>query len=436
MDLGDWFLEVNGRKVGPFTLDQIQGFLDDGEIRAYHQVTSNEMGGRWISVEELLEAHPGGIEAPPPPPPSDFSESTVMVAAPVAPAIEVSSPAKAAPKPAPKPAPTPGVLNRAPEIQAAPEQAAYQTEYVPAPDAPSIAEIAANYSPDSSFQPPPRPEIDAYVPIDDKTDPAISLFNALQIVRERQAASFHPPAIKAATSRKALFKVPSAKIEEMTKEVTKKITRIRESIPLPEQVPARMWLAAALIGIVLGALTMGVFKLLKPKLHPTPGSLTQVNGFNPDQSVNKPIEMPKHALPPPPISGGRAVTAPPMIVHPGADNFADHPNDRPENNPPPPQDPQQQQQQPYQDPNNPYPQEANGEPPNPQIPPAQQPNAPPPPQPQFDQNGNPIQQVAPPPPGFDAQGNPLPGYDPNQVPQPGQPGAPGQDTFQPGVPQQ
>ena len=50
MDLGDWYLEVNGRKVGPFTLDQIQGLLNDGEIRAYHQVTSKKWaddGSAW-----------------------------------------------------------------------------------------------------------------------------------------------------------------------------------------------------------------------------------------------------------------------------------------------------------------------------------------------------------------------------------------------------
>ena len=156
MDLGDWFLEVNGRKVGPFTLDQIQGFLDDGEIRAYHQVTSNEMGGRWISVEELLEAHPGGIDAPPPPPPSDLPESTMMLATPMAAETLVAPAPTKAP---PKPAQTAGVLNRAAPTEPVPESNSYQTEYVPAPDAPSIAEMAAAYSQDASFQPPPRPEI-------------------------------------------------------------------------------------------------------------------------------------------------------------------------------------------------------------------------------------------------------------------------------------
>ena len=314
-----------------------------------------------------------------------------------------------------------------------PPKAAYQTEYVPTPDTPSIAEMAANYSPDASFQPPPRPEIDAYVPIDDKTDPAISLFNALQIVRERQAASFHPPAVKINSSRKPLFKMPSAKIEEMTKEVTKKITRIRESLPLPEQIPPQNVAGSRAHRNRLGCPDDGSIQASQTAIASHAG-LSHPGQWPQSRQPAKPRSA-QTALPPPTSSAPREPrTGRRSIIHPGADNFADHIQNRPDNAfTATAGSSAASQPQPYQDPNNPYPQDANGrrirtcrriataECPSP---------AASPPQAQFDQYGNPIHR-RPSQPGFDAQGNPLPGYEPNQVPQPGQPGAPGQDTFNP-----
>jgi hypothetical protein len=436
MDLGEWYLEVNGRKVGPFTLDQIQGFLDDGEIRAYHQVTSAEVGGKWMSVEEMLESRSSsapadfGEDLPPPPPPASSSDEYLLERAP--------TPAE------------PTQMNST-KVESTHPHAAYT-----AASGPSLAEMAAQYTPDSSFQAPPRPDLEmsssASDPVADavadplaavverEADPATGLFDALQVIRERQSAAFQPPAVKVSPSRKALFKVPSkAKMDEVTREVTRqvttKFTMIRDSIPLPEQVPPKLWVMAAVAGLILGGLTLGVFRLLKPKLHPSPGSITQVTGLNP--------EAPRHVLPPPPISAPRIVQPPPPINNRAVDN---PPVDRPEinrdNNPPPqqPVEPAQPQQQ--QDPNNPYPQDGNnggqimGAPLDQQQ---QQPGQPPqqtlqqpPPQVPVDPNQ--------PPPGYDSQGNPIQGYippaqsnmDPNQVPQPGQPGAPGQDAFQPG----
>ena len=68
----NWFLEVNGKKTGPFTFEQIEGFLEEGEIRPYYQVTAPHLEGRWISVQELVDsvknAGAGGLFQPPPRP--------------------------------------------------------------------------------------------------------------------------------------------------------------------------------------------------------------------------------------------------------------------------------------------------------------------------------------------------------------------------------
>ena len=72
---------------------------------------------------------------------------------------------------------------------------------------------------------------------------------------------------------------------QVTKEVSNKVSKIRESLPLPEEVPTRMWLAAAM-AVALGALSIGVFKLLKPRTHPSPGSITQVTGLNPSRPTS------------------------------------------------------------------------------------------------------------------------------------------------------
>ena len=49
----EWFLEVDGKRTGPFTSDQILGLLSEGEIPETARVTSNDLGERWITVSEL-----------------------------------------------------------------------------------------------------------------------------------------------------------------------------------------------------------------------------------------------------------------------------------------------------------------------------------------------------------------------------------------------
>jgi hypothetical protein len=74
-----WFLELQGRKVGPYTIDQIEGLLRDGEIPADQKTTADYLNGRWIGVQDLIQAYHRGqdqvarghFEPPPKPAPSD-----------------------------------------------------------------------------------------------------------------------------------------------------------------------------------------------------------------------------------------------------------------------------------------------------------------------------------------------------------------------------
>src|SRR5437763_1874403 len=66
-----WYLDVNGKKVGPFSQDQLAGLLRDGEILPTQKVTADHIGGHWVDVTEV--AHPdgptlSGFRAPPRPP--------------------------------------------------------------------------------------------------------------------------------------------------------------------------------------------------------------------------------------------------------------------------------------------------------------------------------------------------------------------------------
>lgn len=312
MDAGNWYLEVNGKKVGPFTLDQIQGFLDDGEIRAYHQVTSHDLGGRWLSVEDALQAAP-------PPPPAPVSIPTAF---------------------------------------------------------------------DGSFQPPPRPEIQASGPMDDRTDPAISLFNALQVMRERRVAAIHPPSVKSSPARGPLLHLPSFKFSAKLPDFSELRARIRELIPA--QFANRMILVAVFAGIVLGSLTWGFVRLLRDRVPPS-GKLTEFGGHvtphaetEAPKIFTRPTEPGRFIPPPPPAAlhvapitrpNFQQVEPPPQNPPPATDYATTPP---PEQNAYPPPEPQQQQ---FQD---------GTQMAAPQVEPL---------------NGDPnVQQVQPPPPPADAPG--------------------------------
>lgn len=72
-DSSEWFLEVEGKRIGPYTIEHILGLLQEGEILPYHRVTSDSVGAEWMSVQELknlIKAQPGGgmLFQPPPRP--------------------------------------------------------------------------------------------------------------------------------------------------------------------------------------------------------------------------------------------------------------------------------------------------------------------------------------------------------------------------------
>ncbi len=49
----EWYLEIAGERTGPFTAEQVMGFLTDGEIPAEQRITSATIGGRWITAADL-----------------------------------------------------------------------------------------------------------------------------------------------------------------------------------------------------------------------------------------------------------------------------------------------------------------------------------------------------------------------------------------------
>ena len=53
-DPAEWYLDVEGRCTGPYTKEQIRGFLLDGEVFLHHKVTSDRNKGEWQSVQEFL----------------------------------------------------------------------------------------------------------------------------------------------------------------------------------------------------------------------------------------------------------------------------------------------------------------------------------------------------------------------------------------------
>jgi hypothetical protein len=54
-----WFLEVNGKKFGPYTIAQIEALVRHDEIVGEDRVTAQHLNGRWMSVDEFV--HQSGI---------------------------------------------------------------------------------------------------------------------------------------------------------------------------------------------------------------------------------------------------------------------------------------------------------------------------------------------------------------------------------------
>src|SRR3990170_5023318 len=78
----EWFLDVQGKKVGPFTLEQVHGLLEDGEIRKFNRVTRDPLGREWITVDEALTKKQPEPETPPTLPGTEPMDSVAAIALP------------------------------------------------------------------------------------------------------------------------------------------------------------------------------------------------------------------------------------------------------------------------------------------------------------------------------------------------------------------
>ena len=90
----EWFLEVEGKRTGPFTTDQIVGLFQDGEVPGTQRITSASSEGKWITVNELVDSNkPKPFH--PPPRPADLTPSQEVtrpsISSPKAPAQKESS---------------------------------------------------------------------------------------------------------------------------------------------------------------------------------------------------------------------------------------------------------------------------------------------------------------------------------------------------------
>lgn len=354
---GEWFLEVNGRKVGPFTVEQIQGFLDDGEIRAYHQVTSEQMAGHWVSVSDLLQSQaapsllPSGGHTDAPPQAFPTAPPELMQGAGLALSIEpqsieprfpvesqITAPLKMSD---PEPAPTQPVTSPTDQpTSQAPRESAPEPVFAPAEPFFKTPTVASGTNPqEGAFQPPPRPEIlsaeatqDTFVG-SEAADPAFTLFNALQFVRERKAAAIQPPSLKPSAPNKPIFKIPN--FQAMMASNSKTLKTVRDAIP------TRLVLTSVFVGIVLGCLTWGVVKFIKNRHAGTSGSLTKIQKNSPvreSERSGERMEPPGQAhirhAPPPPIRPNPPANA--SITRSGNGGAEPGYNSEPRRNEPPP----------------------------------------------------------------------------------------------------
>lgn len=50
----EWFLDVKGRKTGPWTTEQLQDLLSEGEVLPIHRVCPSSGKGEWITIQEAI----------------------------------------------------------------------------------------------------------------------------------------------------------------------------------------------------------------------------------------------------------------------------------------------------------------------------------------------------------------------------------------------
>ena len=74
MSVAEWFLDLDGKKAGPYTIEQVQGLLNEGTAHSESRATSDRLGDEWVTVADLVvafqaalnQAAPAMIQATPP----------------------------------------------------------------------------------------------------------------------------------------------------------------------------------------------------------------------------------------------------------------------------------------------------------------------------------------------------------------------------------
>ncbi len=231
---GEWYLKIGSNQVGPYTVEQIQKLMEEGEIRPSNRVTSSELKGAWISTQELLTTYE----------------------------------------------------------QTRTEAAAKATEE----EAKRITTRQTSHSQQNSpFSPPLRPleigKISGFHPTSDPiNDPALSLFETLQAVKERKSTS----------------KISVTPLEAEQIGFLGKIKKI---------LPSQAWVILALT-TALGLFAWGMMKRVEKNLKPITTSPNQT-----PQTTQVTMDAPKASNPaaaPPP-------SKPQVSVHPKLPNLPNPP---------------------------------------------------------------------------------------------------------------
>ncbi len=157
----NWFLDLEDKKTGPFTVDQLLHLLEEAEIPETQRITCDELHGRWITIRELADQLQGQIRP--------LQEDTVNLAESAGRAHSDRTPARET-SPSPKK-----------------ESELTQRPFTPPPRPPDLSpssEITRTIQPaalaEASDPAPPKPA-------EMRADPVDGLFDALQAAKERKA---------------------------------------------------------------------------------------------------------------------------------------------------------------------------------------------------------------------------------------------------------
>ena len=89
MNAAEWFLDLNGKKAGPYSVEQVQALVQEGEVHGQTRATSDRLNQEWITVAELIVAFeaavknsdtsPPSVHHQPPPRPKENLETVSVV---------------------------------------------------------------------------------------------------------------------------------------------------------------------------------------------------------------------------------------------------------------------------------------------------------------------------------------------------------------------